>query len=177
MYTIRCTQRLLKRLGTTRGVPTVPSTTLGDWHANLLRFGSTQMVLCTSERSLLPVVLPARGLKTALPNSLSDGVAAVLAGIGVPRAYIDRELRHMQEHAVGRTESRVVLGSMNDFAVAIEHSLRSGPRVPSLPELSIWLAGILCGPLEYDRPGDVARRLLELEREQSNNEMQWTRPG
>ena len=177
MYTIRCTQKLLKRLGAKRGVATAPSTALGDWYANLLRFGSTQMVLCTSERSLLSVVLPARGLKTGLANSLSDGVAAVLAGIGAPRACIDQELRHMQEHAVAGTESRVVLGSMNDFAVAIDHSLHSGPRVPSLRELSIWLAGTLCGPLEYERPGDVARRLLELEREQSNNEMQWTRPG
>jgi len=163
MYTIRCTQKLLKRLGAKGGVAPPPSTALGDWYANLLRFGSTQMVLCTSERSLLPVVLPARGLKTGLADSLSGGVADVLAGIGTPRACIDEELRQMQEHAVAGTESRVVLGSMNEFAVAIEHSLYSAPRFPSLHELSIWLAGTLCGPLEYDRPGHVARRLLELE--------------
>jgi hypothetical protein len=61
MFTLRCTRKLLKRLGTRPSSEAVePSTVLGDWYANLLHLRPQQLVLAMSERRLLCVVVPAR---------------------------------------------------------------------------------------------------------------------
>ena len=57
MTVFRCTQRVLRRFKLTAIEPETTSTgVLGDWYANLLNFGPTRLVLCQSERSLLPVI-------------------------------------------------------------------------------------------------------------------------
>jgi hypothetical protein len=61
MFTLRCTQKLLARLKAVPAAqPQLPDTVLGDWYANLIRCGRTQVVLAVSERTLLPVVLQAK---------------------------------------------------------------------------------------------------------------------
>jgi hypothetical protein len=61
MFTLRCTRKLLKRLGTKPSSEVVePGTVLGDWYANLLHLRPQQPVPVMSERSLLCVVVPAR---------------------------------------------------------------------------------------------------------------------
>ena len=59
MVTLRCTQKLLRRLEVT-DKPAAPTPVLGDWYANILFSRPHQLVLCVSERSLLPVVLLAK---------------------------------------------------------------------------------------------------------------------
>ena len=175
MFTIRATQKLLKRLASKGVVERRPPTTaLGDWYANLLRFGPMQLVLCTSEKSLLSVVVPARGVKSSLPEALREGVKAALVGLAVPSEAIDRELAEMSEVQLAGTLSRQVLGSMNDFAVAIEYRLHAEPNThPS--EWALWLAETPCSPLGYDSPRDVVTRLFEAG--PSNKALQLTRRG
>lgn len=61
VFTFRCTQKLLDRLHVTPTLAPDPSdSVLGDWYANLIRVGRTQLVLAVSERTLLPVVLEAK---------------------------------------------------------------------------------------------------------------------
>jgi len=59
MFTIRCTKKLLRRVDDTE-TPTASTTVLGDWYAKVLYSRPHQLVLCVSERSLLPVVLHAK---------------------------------------------------------------------------------------------------------------------
>lgn len=93
----RCTAKLLARLKTPpAAAPAEPSTRLGDWYANRLFTRPAHLVLC--ERTLLPVLVAAREL----------------------------EERAMADMAVGRTSSKRVLGSMNDFAWLVD-----GYRLPS----------------------------------------------
>jgi hypothetical protein len=61
--------------------------------------------------------------------------------------------------SVGKPVSRSVLGSMNDFAVAMEYHLQVEPQVPLL-DLALRLGKTPCSPLGYDHPMLVARRLL-----------------
>ncbi len=62
MFTLRCTRTLLKRLrAQPNASPPPPTTRLGDWYGNLLYTRPQQLVICVSERSLLPVVVPSRG--------------------------------------------------------------------------------------------------------------------
>ncbi len=68
MVTLRCTQKLMRRLGVPVKVAThAPTTILGDWYANLIYARPRQIVLCMNERSLLLVLVAAQEGKS-LPN-------------------------------------------------------------------------------------------------------------
>jgi len=120
-----------------------PTTRLGDWYANLLHIGRRQVVLAVSERTFLPVVVPAAPANTIVAR-FSGEVGCVLQGVGVASTSIDRELAEMGEVALGRTASRQVTGILVDFAkglgLYIEHE-------PALLACSLKLAKTPCSPL------------------------------
>ena len=65
MLSLCCTRvvRDRLRLPAQLAAPVQRSTILGNWYVHLARFGRNQIVLATSERSLLTVLLPARQLR------------------------------------------------------------------------------------------------------------------
>jgi len=157
---LRGTSKLLDRLGVRRApAEEVSTTALGDWYANLVRVGPTQFVLCTSERSLLSVVLPARDVKRDLVRNLTAAVASLLADIGVPPDSVVAEMGEMSDYKVGPTASRGVLGHMLDFAVHLDAAFRMDPSM-SLHRLSSELSQIPCGPVNYTFPAEQAKALL-----------------
>lgn len=158
MVVVRCTSKLLHRLGRHPRSAAVSTTTLGDWYATLLFTRPQQVILLVNATTRLPVVIPARDLST-IPARSTAAVAAVLATLRVPADIIAAELREMGEVAFTTTESRSVLGTMNDFANHIEWVLKDHDDV-TLHALSVELADTPVGPLGYDRPSDVAHRQL-----------------
>lgn len=159
MVTLRCTQKLLKRLKVAPSSQVHRSTSrLGDWYAAPFAVGHLRLVMCVSERSLLPVFVRARGLALMLPD-FQQGVLTLLAQLGFPNSVLQVEQEQLSDLAVARTESRSVLGSMNDFAVHGRAYLETTHR-PDLIEMSLELSEIPCSPLKYNRPKDAARELL-----------------
>src|SRR5437867_12816438 len=114
MFTLRCTARLRKRLGMTQDAPpTPPSTKLGDWYAHLL-FTRPQFVRCVSERTLLPVLVPARD-GSLLVARLRDAAGQMLAALSVAEASVVADQEAMMEAVIGKLLSRQQLGSMKEF--------------------------------------------------------------
>ena len=113
MVTIRCTQKLLRRVSPAASIA-APTTRLGDWYANILFARPEQLVLCVSERSLLSVVVPARPA-AALPMRLAQSLGEVLARLDVAPVHIANEQREMKSFAFGRTNNRRVLGTLNEL--------------------------------------------------------------
>jgi len=140
---LRCTRKLLKRLPIT-AEPMPSSTWLGDWYANPIAIGRARLILCMSERTLLPVVLPAREL-SQLPTRLVAGVGDVLRALGVAEAAVLAEQARMSPIAYAPTKSRVVLGTMNDFAFHLGFILESGC---SLLTASVELSGTPCSAID-----------------------------
>ena len=138
--------------------PAESSTKLGDWYANRLNVGSLRLILCTSDASLLSVVVPAKELNR-LPERLVRSLGAVLADLGMAPDAVIEELDEMNVVQIGRTRSRQVLGSMLDLAWQAEARLREEPDM-SLHEISLDLAEVPCSPLGYESPGKRARKLL-----------------
>jgi hypothetical protein len=96
MTALRCTAKLLKRLGISNpGDPPPPKNALGDWYANILFTRAGHYVLLVSERSRLPVLLPARDLPS-LPPRFLQALTDLLADLDVPGHQIDREIGEMQ---------------------------------------------------------------------------------
>ena len=159
VFTFRPTAKLARRLGMRPAPPVAATTGLGDWYANLIYHGPRQLILCTSDRSLLSVVLPARDAKRSLPTDLPAGLERVLRAIRVDDRRIREELDAMQQAVVGMPLSRSVLGSMNDFASGLLYRLDDDPAEP-LEQLALDLSETPCSPLSYESPRDAARRLL-----------------
>jgi hypothetical protein len=116
MYSLRCTQRLLRHLPFVASASTPrTSTRLGDWYANALFVGSARLVLCTSELSLLSVIVPLKDAQR-LPLRLRAAVGSLLVRLGIHEAAVTTELRAMDDIVVARTASPRVLGSMTEIA-------------------------------------------------------------
>ncbi len=162
MYTLRCTARLQKRVGPiTEVLREAPTTVLGDWYGTLVHAPGMQLVLLTSERTLLPVIVPAREART-LQARFPPALAEVLAGLRVSPPLIDREVHGMSESRTGKTASRQVLGTMNDFQRMLPYHLA---RDRSLIELSLKLAEAPCSPIGMRSPDDLTQELFEGPRE------------
>ena len=136
-----------------------PTTVLGDWYATLIHAPRLQVVLVVSERTLLPVVVPAREARTLLPR-FRVALAAMLIKLDVRPSVVEREMHAMDSVTVGKTRSRTVLGSMNDFI----RMSKVDPWPPSsLEELSLELACAPSGPIGMKSPDDLTRDLLNAE--------------
>jgi len=165
VFVLRCTQKLLDRFNFAPDPqPTPPDTVLGDWYANLIRVGRTQVVLAVSERSLLPVVLPARDGRS-LVQRLSEALEPMLNAIGVPADDAIAERGAMQHWAIGKTANRRVLGSLNDLAFQLQVGLLECPDRTLLAQ-SLWLSKTPMKVIDYGAPDQAtlaafaARRAL-----------------
>lgn len=157
MFTLRCTRTLLKRLKV-RPEPSPPGsdTKLGDWYANLLYTKPQQLILCVSEKTLLPVILTAKGAEP-IEVRLAARVGETLRAIGIPDPIIKAELAAMSEVTISTTASRSVLGSMNDFAFMLDSHLSYGE---SFSDAALKLAEAPCSPIEMMSPRSVTIELL-----------------
>jgi hypothetical protein len=151
VFALRCTQKLLDRVNAVPDPePEPPDTVLGDWYANLVRVGRTQMVLAVSERTLLPVVAPAKDGRTAA-RRVADAVESMLVSIGIPAEAVIAERDAMRDVVVAKTASRRVLGSLNDLAFQLQVGLNHFPD-RTLLEHSLWLARTPLKLIEYRAP-------------------------
>lgn len=161
MFTLRCTRKPLSRLGASKaskasGVAPAPTTRLGDWHANVLYLQKGELVLLVNDRSLLPVVVPARPGDLVVAT-FAEALGATLRRLGVPEEVVAAEVAEMAEVQLGPTRSRQILGSMNDFDRMFDEELA---RSTTLVEAALRLADASCGPISMRRPKDVAVELL-----------------
>jgi hypothetical protein len=140
MYTIRATHKLLTLMKATPEMnPPTPTTILGDWYVNVTDYG---LIICISEKTLLPVLLPREALCT-IATELPRALAAILDKLGIDRAAIERERFAMGNSLVSTTASRRLLGFLNDFARMMEPSPDYEGH-SSLLKASIWLANTPC---------------------------------
>ncbi|MHB0979188.1 MAG: DUF6933 domain-containing protein [Thermoleophilia bacterium] len=158
MYALRCTKKLLARVGPPSPVVEPATTALGDWFAQPLALGQQRFILLAAEHSRLPVLMPARDarrLARTFPSELID----VLEFLEIPTEVIEREIAEMRECVIGVTNNRSVLGTLNDFSFLFRAMMEARPGSdPSAVSLS--LCDVPVGPLGYDSPGMVTARLL-----------------
>ena len=160
MFAIRCTKRLLDRSRLPFAVASAPTTTvLGDWYANILITRPQHLVLCISEKTLLPVVVTAKDLK-ALPSRLTKALEDMLGRIGVPQSLVHAEVREMSESYFAKTESRKVLGSLNDFMFHLQDGCASDTFL-SLEERAMKLANMPSGAIEFAFPSEQTLSLFQ----------------
>lgn len=157
MFRLCCTRKVLRRLRTDASTDASLSTNvLGDWFVDVSDFiDGRPMFLFVNAKTRLPIL--ANALSREEPaRVLLRRLEEVLDALGFPRATIAHELRLMGQSLLVKTDSRSVLGSMNDFWGAAEAHWTPD----SFLETSIWLGNTLCGPLRYNTPIEVTRSIL-----------------
>ncbi len=134
MLTLCCTQKVRDRLTLSADLPPpAPATTaLGNWYVNLVRYGRHQVILATSERSLLTLMFPAKELRDSLEHNIQVGLRALLKALDVPRAAIDREIGEMQFFMYAKASNRRVLSSMIQLAWDLSFHLDEGSDATAL---------------------------------------------
>jgi hypothetical protein len=158
-----CSQVVRSRLGIFGRPPAAPepTTRLGNWYVHLVRLGSRQYVLATSERSLLTVILPARALRATIEGNLRNAVGQLLLALNIPMEVVSRELAQMEPALIAPATNRRVLGSINEFAF---HLGVRQDQISDPVEMAVSLSGIPMSAVgsksRYGIPRDVAHALL-----------------
>lgn len=163
MLSLCCTKVIRDRLCLPPQLPAPvqPGTRLGNWYVHLARFGHQQIVIATSERSLLTVLLPARQLRQTIEISFQAALAELLDALHLPARIVNRELVAVQPVSFAAASNRRVIGSMIEFARQIESDLT---RIRDPLHLSLRLAetpmSAVGSKAFYGFPNEVARDLL-----------------
>ena len=119
MVVLRATRKLHGALLPVKN-PGSSDTALGDWYVNRLVVDKRPLLLLISSISLLPILLPARDVRT-MPHRLTDIVAFRLARLGIAASLVARETAAMNPVAIGAATDRSVLGIMVDFAKSVPY--------------------------------------------------------
>jgi hypothetical protein len=136
--------------------PPPPTTKLGDWYANILYTRPRQLVLCVSERTLLPLLIEAAGT-SPIDARIREALTKMLRSLGVSGDKIDAELLAMTDMVVSTTASRTILGSMNDFTQMFSYF---PPEMPSF-EVARDLAKSPCSPIGMNSPDRATVELFQ----------------
>lgn len=161
MYSIKATKKLLDRMGDPIDSSVVnPSTMLGNWFAKPL-FWRPQYALFVSESTFLPVfapLAPAFRLAVRFP----DDLAGTLRAHGVSESFIADEIGAMDDVVVSKTDSRQIVGVMNEFASTANRMRELHPELDSL-HLAMRLAEVPVGIFrtDYRVPEVALRELIE----------------
>ena len=148
MFAICCTRKLLDRGASfPLKTPVEPTTILGNWYASILFAKPQQLVLCVSERTLLPVVVTAKDIKK-LPDRLASATKEMLLTIGVPLDQAEAEFLEMTCGYLAVTSNRSILGSLNDLMYHLNHGLVVRPE-HSHSDRSLRLAQIPLRAIGY----------------------------
>ena len=127
-------------------------------YASLVCTRRSPLIICISERSLLPVLVEARGSRSFIAR-FQEAVRSVLRHIGAASELLDSEAREMGQITIGATASRRVLGSLNDLASLTRFTMAERTTI-DLTALAIELANTACSPINYETPRSVSLALL-----------------
>ena len=162
MITLQLTRKLHKLLDIDLTEQLKPTTSkLGDWYANLVPTCAGDLIVFANERKLLSVAIPIWE-SSHLLLLFRLRVGNLLGMIGIQPKAIDDELRHYSQIQFGKTRSRSVLGSMNDFAFHYQVRAKEAEKKVdlSLSNGEYKLSQMPCKPIDYRAPSDVAKELL-----------------
>lgn len=160
MVTMRVTAKVANRLKVKLEHATSQSTgKLGDWYVNHIIVRRQHLLIAVSERTLLPVVIPARDLKI-FPHRLAHDLESMLRILGISEESIRAETKEMFRWTFAKTDSRQMLGSMNDFVKVLDTFMDDG--APVLKQ-ALRLATAPCSPIGMDSPIEATCQLFGVE--------------
>lgn len=153
----RCTQKLAKKfkISLEKGLHETSTNTLSDWYFNYFIYARKYYLLGVCEKSLLPVIIPAKEIKD-FPARFCGELDKILKFIRIEKQKIDEETAAMQEIRFTATKSKTVLGCQNDCIRLLPHIFEDDSH-SGLLEISLTLGRMPFKSISYDHPLDKTR--------------------
>jgi len=161
LIVIRCTRKLLERVGPPAPDPLPSTTVLGDWYAKPFGIAQRRYIVLVSARSRIVVLMPGRDVAN-LARNFPAALSAQLLRLGVPQDAAAREVDACRDAVVATTADRSLIGTLNDFAAMTKFQFADG-RALDLEAQALSLSHTPLAPLGYAYPADVARELFGVE--------------
>ena len=142
MQLIRCTAKLLKEMGLKKTdlVDESPKFSfLGQWHANLIYINRRKCIIFVNDKILLNFIVAdvSRAQIRKLNGIFESMFRCFLASEGFSKELVEKILAEYSEVKFAKSNSRSVLGSLNNLAFYYEYSICSSgglhsPEVPAI---------------------------------------------
>jgi hypothetical protein len=164
MGIIRCTAKLLTELKTKPMNGPSQSYAWCDWHANLLWLDRKKCLLFTNNQTLYSFFLPS--MKKPILENFEKvfrlGLFKSLMTEGFAEPQVEYVLSEHQHIVIAKTNSRSILGSMNDLAFQIKSMIYAtgGLANADLPEINKQLNRTPMSAIKYKVSIDELKRLL-----------------
>ena len=164
MVRIKCTTKLLNELGVKlANAPDQPSS-LCDWHANMLWLDRKKHVLFTNDQTLYSLLVPWNKSPrlTDFIQRFRLGLLKSLMSDGLAEVQTEYLLSEYMQVTITKTNSRSVLGSMNDLAFQIKSMvfMNGGVTDVNLSEVNWQLNRIPMSAIKYKFSIDELKRRL-----------------
>ena len=168
MRIIHCTQKLLKELGNPSLADT-PTDAKGlcNWYSNLIGIDRKKCLLFTNEKTLYSFLIPnvkKANLKNIVPEFLFN-LSFNLQAEGFGLDVISKVMQEYREIKFAKTDSKKVLGSMNQIAfeyeirVQMKEGLGNVRILEANKDMNRTLRSILTGK-EYFHPIEALQELI-----------------
>lgn len=125
MFVLHCTKKSQDRLKVKPFVTLPePTTRLGNWYCNEFTVSRRKYLIFVNERTLLPIVISVKGLKTSgdILEVFKQRLFKAFLLLNLPDKIFMPELLEMDEVVFAKTKSRSVVGSMNDIIAQAKFS-------------------------------------------------------
>ncbi len=137
---------------------------LGNWYANLIRIEKRKCLLFTNEKTLYTFLIP-KVLKRNVVNIREEFITHLAYNLqfeGFGTDMVQKAGHEYQEIALAKTESRSVLGSMNEFAFKYEFFICRAGGLDSVKILAVnkKINRTPMSPLKYKYPIDLLHEAL-----------------
>lgn len=136
---------------------------LGSWHANLIHIDRRKCVLFVNDKTLFNFIAPdiSRGQIRSLANLFIEFLECVLSEENISDSAIMKIMTEYERVGYAKTNSKRVLGSMNDLAFHYKYYIQTegGVHSSSVPSIIRKLNRMPMGAIEYRYPVEALKAL------------------
>ena len=168
MSLIRCTKKLQKEMGLKKidiSENEPGESYLGSWHVNIIYIDGKKCLLFVNDKTLFNFIVPdiTRTQIRELSEIFKSTLACVLSTEGVPEGAKAKIMSEYASIKYANTNSKSVLGSMNDLAFHYKHHIQSEGGVHSyaVPSIITKLNRMPMGALKYVFPIEALKAVYE----------------
>jgi len=125
MFILHCTKKAQDRLKIKPAdILPEPTTCLGNWYCNEFAASRRKYLIFVNERTLLPIVISVKGLKTSgdILELFKQRLFKTFLLLKLPEERFMPEILEMDDVVFAKTASRSVVGSMNDIIAQAKFS-------------------------------------------------------
>ena len=168
MQLIKCTGKLQKEMGLKKKdlvSSEQESLCLGSWHANLIYIDRRKCILFTNDKTLFNFLAPdvSRDQIKELAVLFRQYLACVLSEEGLSDSVLAQLMKEYNEIGYSSTDSKKVLGSMNDLAFHYKFRIldEGGVHSYKIPQIIKDLNRMPMRTIKYMYPIELLKKACE----------------